>query len=257
MRSDTVKHVRNFRDLGGIACNGGQVKSGALLRSGHLAKLKPRDVETLIGCYDLGLIVDLRTASERAEKPDATIPGVENRHAPLFAESAVGITHERASDGLATLEDRLPDMQNLYRSMVSGENAANLSKAVGMIVDAVTGGRAVLYHCTEGKDRTGIVTLVLLSMLGATQEAIAEDYLRTNETARTKANRLSWLVRLLKRDKAVAEKMRGVFLADISYLNAAIDEINATWGSIAAFTVDGLSIDEGRQTAFRHAVCKR
>lgn len=257
MQPDTVKHVRNFRDLGGITCSGGQVKCGLLLRSGHLAKLKPHDVETLLDRFDLGLVVDLRTATERAEKPDAAIPGAENLHAPLFSESTVGITHERASDGWAALEERLPDMQTLYRSMVSGENIAHLSKAVGLIVDAVIEGRAVLYHCTEGKDRTGIVTLVLLAMLGATQEAIAEDYLRTNETAQSKANRLYWLVRLLKRDKTVAEKMRSVFVADTPYLNAAIDEVNATWGSIAAFTVDGLGIDEQRQAAFRHAACKR
>ena len=115
----------------------------------------------------------------------------------------------------------------------------------------------MLYHCTEGKDRTGIVTLVLLSILGASQQAIADDYLRTNDIARAKASRLYWLVRLLKRDKAVAEKMRSVFVADISYLNAAIDEVNTTWGSIAAFTADGLGIDEQRQAAFRHAACKR
>ena len=257
MQSDTVKHVRNFRDLGGIGCDGGQVKDGLLLRSGHLAKLKPSDVETLLERYNFGLVIDLRTATERTEKPDVAIPDVENRHAPLFAESAIGITHERASDGWAALEERLPDMKALYRSMVSGENTAHLSKAVDMIVDVVIEGQTVLYHCTEGKDRTGIVTLVLLSILGASQQAIADDYLRTNDIARAKASRLYWLVRLLKRDKAVAEKMRSVFVADISYLNAAIDEVNTTWGSVAAFTADGLGIDEQRQAAFRHAACKR
>ena len=251
----------NLRDLGGLPAEGGAVRAGVLLRGGHLHGLRARDVAELRDGRRVRLVVDLRTDAERAEKPDAAIPGAEVRHVPLFGEAAVGITRERESlrTVRGSLADRLPDMEALYREMVGGACLGQLTEAVRAIVDfAVAGpdgpdGRpngAVLFHCTEGKDRTGIVSLVLLSLLGVPRDAIMADYLRTNETAGKRAARYYRLARLLTRDRATAEKMRRVFLADETYLSAAIAAIERDWGTFESFAADGLGIPEPLQQEF-------
>lgn len=66
----------NFRDLGGyIGNNGRSVRKGRLLRSGNLAGLTEKDVETLKTTYNLKNIIDLHTRSEKEKDPDVGVPG--------------------------------------------------------------------------------------------------------------------------------------------------------------------------------------
>lgn len=254
MQNIKLKGLRNTRDLGGLQSPQGVVRSKLLLRGGHLHDVGPREAEALQAQFDLRYIIDLRTDMERDEKPDAKIPGAEYRHMPILDEATVGITHEQRTDDHASLLSRLPDIRELYAGMVSGVQAQRLAAVVHLAMDAASRGQAVLYHCTEGKDRTGVVSLVLLWMLDVPMEAIMQDYLFTNGYAQARARKYYWLVRVMKRDKAAASKVRGLFLADKGYLGAAIEAVEQSYGSMRAFVTDGLGVDEAEREAFKHAM---
>lgn len=250
----TLAGSKNVRDLGGIVAAGGTVRNRLLLRGGNLFACTPRDVTILRDKYGLSLIVDLRTSSERDEKPDVCVPGAENVHMPLFAESTLGITRERSFSmlgELAKIAEYIPDLDDLYRLMVSADCRHELALAVQTVMNAVLEGRTVLFHCAEGKDRTGLMASILLSMLGASREAIMADYLFTNTVNMRKANRYYRILRLLTRDRAAAEKMRAVFEARAEYLDAALDSIDEDWGGMDAFVEQGLGVDSACLNSFR------
>ena len=247
---------KNVRDLGGIAVEEGRVRERLLLRGGNLHALTKRDASLLRDQYGLALVIDLRTATERDEKPDAEIPCVENIHLPIFAESAAGITHERSTKKLSNTDERIPDLNALYAHMVSDACLENLAACVNAIVDSAIENRTVLFHCTEGKDRTGLISALLLAMLGASREAIMSDYTATNVVVARKAKRYSFLARLAGR-KSTAEKLQAVFTAREEYLDSAFAKILNDWDDMERFADQGLKVDSVRLQVFRNAAIVR
>ena len=244
---------KNVRDLGGIAVEGGVVRDGLLLRGGNLFACTPRDAKILRDELGVSLVIDLRTATERSEKPDIRIEGVENVHLPLFTESVAGVTHEDATARLDELAKIIPVMTELYRRMVSDECRESLSLTMQAIMDSAIQGRTVLFHCTEGKDRTGLVAAILLTALGASRDQVMADDLFSRKASARKAQRYYWLVRLLRRDREAAEKLRAAFSISEEYLDSAFAAIDETWGSVDGFLVEGLGVSADRLCLFRQA----
>ena len=138
---------------------------------------------------------------------------------PIFDESTPGITHETSAD--ADIYERIPNLNDLYRIMVSEECIRNLSEIMQFLCNRRVSDGAVLFHCTEGKDRTGVISMILLSLLHVPIETILNDYLITNTVCGKKSTRYYWLLLILKRNKQVAERVRDVFLAKEEYLLSA------------------------------------
>lgn len=242
---------KNTRDLGGLRAVGGTIRPRMLLRGGHLHNLTRRDCTVLSDDYRVRLIVDLRTDIECDERPDIEIPGIVYQHMPLLDAATVGITHEQATDNRMDLLAQLPDLQQMYRAMLHGDGLRRLAEAVGLIMEFAGTDGAILFHCTEGKDRTGAVALFLLWVLGVPYAGIMEDYLFTNGVASARARRYYRMVRLLKRDKSLAMRIRSLFLADASYLDALRDEAESLFGSMDACITDGMGISAREQQDFR------
>ena len=106
---------------------------------------------------------------------------------------------------------------------------------------------AILWHCTEGKDRCGLTSALVLEVLGVDRETILEDYLKTNLVNMPKAislhDRLS-----VSHGKEYADRIYQAYIADESYLRAAWDAMGDTYIS------DALGISEEQIRAFRAAV---
>ncbi len=249
MKPILCKNIKNLRDLGGIRTSDGTlIKSGCFLRGGKLNWITEKEIEILKTEYHLSSVVDLRTETERSEKPDILLSNVQYLHMPIFDESTPGITHETSAD--ADIYERIPNLNDLYRIMVSEECIRNLSEIMQFLCSRRASDGAVLFHCTEGKDRTGVISMILLSLLHVPIETILNDYLITNTVCRKKSTRYYWLLRILKRNKSAAERVRDVFLAKEEYLLSAYTTIQKTWGSMENFAENALQINHEQLCQF-------
>ena len=202
--------IQNKRDLGGIQTADGQIiKPGLLVRSAHLFQAEEHDLERI------STIIDLRTPGERKEAPDQTC-GREYLTLPVFDDVTAGISHETGAR-----DQGIPDMAYLYgRLMRECTDSFRTILLTIMQHDYSTGG--VLWHCTEGKDRCGMTTALILESLGVPRDTILEDYLKTNLVNMPKA--ISIHDRLIvTHGKEYADSVYQAYIADERYIRSAWD----------------------------------
>ena len=184
----------NLRDLGGIPFAGGVVPKGLYLRSGKLSALTPEECKELCRKYRIACVIDLRTPIEAQEFTDPLPDGVEYKLISLLKDSSIGITHETGSDPMAIirslrkqpekLKQMIPGFASMYEQIVTDEySRGQLDQIVALLRKNAEAGKCTLFHCTAGKDRTGIVSMALLKSYGVSNEEIIRDYLRTNRNA--------------------------------------------------------------------------
>lgn len=154
----------NFRDLGGLPTAGGRViRTGRLFRSDTLQALTAEDVEHLETRLGLKAIIDLRLAREVAEEgrgPLAARAGISYFNAPLEMASTTG-----------TAPDRV--LHDLYAQCL--ERGEMLVLALERL--AQFAGQPTVVHCAAGKDRTGVLTALVLRLMGVAEEVIVGDYM--------------------------------------------------------------------------------
>jgi len=164
----TASGACNFRDLGGLELvGGGHTEWRALFRSDLLTPAwGATDVEAarLLDLLGISTVVDLRTHAER--RNDGFVkasPCLETRHVPLFEE--VWRWEEEIVNPISFLTER------------SIEALANPERPLATVVRCIAEapGR-VVFHCTAGKDRAGLVALLLSALAGVSDDAIVEDY---------------------------------------------------------------------------------
>lgn len=172
MRDDTappparLAGAFNFRDLGGLRVGADhQVRPGLLFRSDTLQALTDADVETLVGSLGVELIVDLRGGLEAVDEGRGRL-----------AALPVCYLNAPLRDAPASSLDPRAQTLHFYRHTLS--SSAPLLTAV-MQVTCAMAGRPIVVHCAAGKDRTGLVTALVLGLLGADHDEIVRDYLRT------------------------------------------------------------------------------
>ncbi|MGN1203121.1 MAG: tyrosine-protein phosphatase [Eubacterium sp.] len=239
-----LKGAKNVRDFGGtVNTDGKKITSHCFIRGNALNELNHSDVEKLVRDYKLGTVIDLRTYTEAAEKPDKEILGVNYVHIPIIKESMVGISHESEIDKKAALNN-LPDLCELYRSIVTDDYSVSQIKKVFEVITASSGSKAVLWHCTEGKDRCGLISALFLSLMDVGIDEIYDDYIMTNNAPSKNAKKYYYLVLLITKSKEKANKIKRIFRAEHEYLDAAFNAINDTYGSVDAFIKDRLGITD-------------
>ena len=257
-----LENVKNFRDLGGLrTIDGRYVKYGLFLRSGHLANLTMRDIETLHSSQ-LNTIIDLRTPEECKDEPDPVISGIAYRPIPIFKESILGITHELKGKSFREIQQTfskerirslIPDMPELYKSMITNKDALDQVAAImHQIIENTYSGKSTLIHCTVGKDRTGVVSALLLALLGVDEETIAADYLRSNAAIRIRAWMIYGLIAVFKLNFEVAREFRNAYMAKKENIMAVFEAIQQNFGCIRNFMYEGLQIREQEYERFKN-----
>ena len=159
MRRLLLKSTYNMRDLGGYPTQDGKVtKFGRIFRSDCPTPFNEADLE-ILGEKGITLAIDLRISEEIDKRPSgfATLAGVEY-HNCRFA----------LGDRSPESEEEIP---HLYMELF--EDFFNIKRVVELI--AHSKGTAV-YHCAVGKDRTGVISAVLLGICGVHNEDIMADY---------------------------------------------------------------------------------
>jgi protein-tyrosine phosphatase len=251
-----MEGVVNMRDLGGLAAAGGHVRPGLLLRSGSLAHLSDKGAAALQD-VSLTTVIDLRTSAERDHEPDAMLllPGVKHLDLPLLDPKAAGVfagesLEQLVQDELNFERHAREGMLAMYRSMIAGEQGqAALSAVFAAIVEAEKG--AVLWHCTEGKDRTGVTAALVEHVLGVSEEDILRDYLASNAHTHPMGERLLKMLAAHGMAPETAKRFLALLQVDAAYLAAARDEAVALAGSVDAYLVNVLGVTPQAQATLR------
>jgi protein tyrosine/serine phosphatase len=174
----------NFRDLGGYPTRDGRtVKWRKLYRSDALNELTPGDVYRALGELGLGTMLDLRNREEASRDGTGVLPanGLDYHHFPLLEERG-----EAPPMNGADIAERLSDT---YQWIIhnSGEMLAEavtiISQSPGNPGRPGNRGSAAVFHCSAGKDRTGIIAALILGVLEVEHEVVMADYLLTNDVA--------------------------------------------------------------------------
>ncbi len=153
---------RNVRDLGGLpTAGGGRIRERALIRADSLTRLTDEGVAQ-VKAAGVRRIVDLRNIDEAVSHPFAG-------ELDLYLLAPL-IDPAREPDRNKTAERTLGD---IYCSSLQ-RNARSIVEGVVAIADAPEG--LVLVHCAVGKDRTGMIVALVLSVAGVADDVIAEDY---------------------------------------------------------------------------------
>jgi protein-tyrosine phosphatase len=241
--------VKNFRDLGGIpTADGKTVKHGMLYRSAHICKISQNTANNLRDKKNLATVVDLRSPSELATKKDVVAAGVQYLHLPpLNDDQNPAVTFKTRRSILNRIMEKeggaKRHLSDIYRLMVTQEASLD---AFGKFLHLLKNNEdnAVLWHCTQGKDRTGIAAAVILMALGVDRHEILEDYMRTNRSSRLK-NMLIYIgVMLVTFSKHTADELDLLLSANHCYLDAAFEEIDRKYGGTDEFLHRGLGLSD-------------
>ncbi len=176
----------NTRDLGGmVGADGRPVRHGALLRSGTLGFASDADVARLRDEYRVRLVTDFRNLTELSELPDPMdrLAPARFLHASIFDDHVLGVTQETGEvdyslDAIAQ-GDPVEFMKSLYPKMLLNPVGINGYRSfVRAVLDVEDG--AALWHCYVGRDRCGMGSALIETMLGVSRDDMLDDYLATN-----------------------------------------------------------------------------
>ena len=227
--------IQNARDLGGIkTANGRTVKSGLLFRTGELERATDADIAYLRAA-GLRHIVDFRDPAEVAERPDRPVPGAEHHALKTLPALPVSPTPPGESEPPlpADPEEIFPE---LYVQLGSCAEAKTAYREFFQILLRDDG--AVLWHCRQGKDRTGVAAVLLLTALNVPLESASADYLETNVCMRALYEDLVGKYP----DPAQQRMLRGVLFVRADWLDLCLDRMRAEYGGLPGYLRGALGL---------------
>lgn len=222
----------NFRDLGGIRTTEGRyVKWGKLFRSDDLVNLTEEDLHYL-SSIPIFSIVDFRSGEEVKDAPDKIPGSVHNDYHLALSPGNLSVEHIKSN---LNNMDFSKYMEDLNIHLVSDSACISRYREFFKVLQDKDNA-PVLYHCSAGKDRTGLATALILYSLGVDEDTIMEDYLLSN---------------VYLKDKYAPMKERFPQLAPMlsvksEYLQAGLNKIKEEYGTVENYLVKVLGVDINR-----------
>jgi len=216
----------NFRDLGGYPTTGGQtVRWRVLFRSDALHALSAADLVCLRDELRLSDIVDLRSTFELENDgrgPIADEP-IAFHHNPLFDGNPAAAEPEHIADWtlgqryLGLLDRAQEKITNVVRLLARADEGA-------------------VYHCSAGKDRTGVVSAVVLGALGVADELVVADFALSGERIDEIIDRV---MSMRGYQEALHEMPKETLHAKPEAMEEVLAGVNERWGSMADYLRSG------------------
>jgi len=215
-----ISNPSNFRHLP-------LVRPNTLFRSDHFGALNEDDARQ-IQALGLRRVLDFRGVHERADAV-CRLP-----HVTVYSLAIEPTIVQKLSDLLAagaplTEADVVALMQDTYRGFVR-HNTHRFAEFFGHLLES---NEPTVFHCTAGKDRTGFAAALVLHALGASDEAVMQDYLLTNERLKPVALNITHL------PPHVGKVLFGV---QPEFLHAAFDAVRQQFGSLEGYFREGLGV---------------
>lgn len=216
----------NFRDLGGYpTADGRRLRWRRLFRSDALHALTPGDVERLRDALALSDIVDLRSTYELDSEGRGLLEAesIAFHHTPLFdGDPSAG---DRGSAAQLSLGDRYVGLMEVAH--------AKIVNVVRILAHAQGG---AVYHCAAGKDRTGVISAVLLGVLGVSDELIVSDYALSGE----QIDAIIARVMSMKGYKDTLREMpEDTLHARPESMQTVVDRVAERWGGMEGYVLAG------------------
>lgn len=257
--------VGNARELGGYAsADGRTVRHGVLLRTAALGNATGDDIQRLLDVYHLSVVIDLRSSFETESAPDPEIAGVKNLNIHILDEAAMPAP-QSSQDETGESPESSDKMSRLRAAVEAGIISDQmyvdfLSTDVGKSgysqlfeeLLALPEGEALLFHCSQGKDRTGLAAMLILTALGVDEDTIMSDYLLTN----------TYNAELIEQERQMlaAEGIEGETL-DL-YMTAldgvcpqmmqnALDWMKENYGSVEGYITGALGVTDAQLEALK------
>jgi len=258
----------NTRHFGDYVTSGGQVVvKKKIIRSGETAGFKEEDIWILRNNYHLKRVIDLRSREETEKIPSLDhIPEVEYINLDLLGDIFdVGSrrdsdnknsvhrskhkSHEEQANNLIQLFNRMGGkteaviayFSKIYLSLVKNEySQLQMQKFFDLLLDNEDG--CILFHCTGGKDRTGVSSVLLLSALGVDWDKCVEDFLLTNECSAELNEAIMNEVIKQTDDQNAIEGVRFMLNTNKIYINKVYDFINTQYESIGHYLSEILKL---------------
>ena len=242
----------NVRDVGGLpTVDGRTTRAGVLLRADNLQDLTEQDVAHVVEQRGVRTVVDLRSTGEvHLEGPTPLQQaGVRHHHLSLIPEYPGESDEAEADRAVPTRAARAgqsrTDMTGYYVGYLE-DAPHNLATALRLLADPDTG--PALVHCAAGKDRTGTVVALALSLAGVTREAVVADYVRS-------AERIDGILARLQSSATYADELKGVTTDDVvpvaGSMERLLDHVDREYGGVHGLAM-AIGVDE--ETVARLAV---
>lgn len=232
----------NFRDVGGYRNQKGQkVKWNKIYRSDSLSSLSYKD-KIKLAKLRITVDCDLRSAYEKKSAPDDLWGQVKYVDVPIYSNE---ISEDKASNKLFRFFHHLPDLKDNFigqiyqRTILNTHSQEEFAKIFAELLE-LPDKNGLVYHCSAGKDRTGMTSAMILMALGVDDDTIARDYLLTNtlyDFALSKnfpsTDEISAMIAKMNVTKGEGIAIHGV-----------TDTIRAGWGSFDSFFKKELGFDQ-------------
>ena len=261
--------IGNARELGGYVMEDGRaVKRGVLLRAAKPSDGTGEDLNKLLETYRLYELADFRMESEVAQAPEPELEGVINRYLPIMDMELLA---QRSADMMKSLAEKGVDYktadsvtlllaavdsgivsENMYVEFLVGKTGKENYRKLFEDLLALPEGQSLLFHCTQGKDRTGVASMLILSALGADEETIMRDYLLTNDF---NSRKIAGERKMLSESGIPAEKLDRYLIAmdgvNPVLMQNALRWLEENYGGAEGYLAQELGIDEAKITLLR------
>ncbi|MDR1939778.1 MAG: tyrosine-protein phosphatase [Clostridiales bacterium] len=242
-----MNKIINFRDLGGIPLKGGKaVKAGCFYRCAELDFADEGDIAAL-RALNLKSIFDFRDEIEKTAPLVYGRLGAEYKNVPVRAENAKIIKLRKKPDLETLLSLNGGDVCDVYRQLPFD------NPSYKEFFEMIRAGKTpILFHCTAGKDRTGVAAALLLTLLGASRDDVIGDYLKTKKAVpQIRAGMLRNVNFLIR--GFIGKRLTPLFEAETAYITAALDAVAQKYDGIeeyfkAEYAYDQSDIDRIRET---------
>ncbi|MDO1605752.1 tyrosine-protein phosphatase [Lactobacillus sp. YT155] len=237
---------RNFRELGGYQTEDGKtIKYHKILRSANLAELTEKDQEFLKN-YGLHKDIDFRSKQEVENEPDKVPDGVEYIFNPVLKEDqtqASKSTSEVEKEFGFTFDDGYKHMLKVYENMILDDESRSAYRIFfNHLLDNTEDNQVALFHCTAGKDRTGMGAVYFLWALGIDQETIKKDYLLTNKVMKSFVEEKVSILESKDTSEDVISSVRALMSVNEDYLDAARKTIIKENGNMENYLKEAIDL---------------
>lgn len=259
--------VANARQFGGYEIGGRKVKKDVLLRTGNLSQASDEAIASLENHYKLGVVFDFRSSFEHNAAPDRKVEGCREVWLPCL-ESLMSAA--RASGGVS--EDMNPgDVNELAQSLLEHAKDTTMAKmgeamypllafeeenrkSYSEFLDSLAvlpEGRAALWHCSQGKDRCGFGSAMVLAALGADKDLIIRDFALSNESYADLLDKIVGKAREMDYSDAEINTIYMLVGVSVDNFSKTMDMIEQRYGSLDEYLTTALDCDEEQRAMLR------